>query len=269
MLVRHSPEGSVLEAIVSWWVGLLTIALIARLALISGGGGDWSSWETGRAVVSRLSTLLPFAVFAGGLAAGSPSAGWIRQVRTLLAVALPLIALSYAGRTFVAPELEYRASAARGDDLDVRFPFGAETPFALAEQRAFINADPPASFRLSVERPLEQPPNWLTYRIHFPIVFAVFGIVNALLGLVVGLLTSGLDPPVRRQARWALGLACAIAFFAPASLAGAWVRSSVTHSAMIGVWAPLAVPVLGIMIALAVQVTSERSFTERPDVFEP
>ena len=106
------------------------------------------------------------------------------------------------------------------------------------------------SFRIG--RPLTHPPNWLTYLLHSVVVITCFTILAALLGHRGGTLTTGLSPPNRRNARWALGLASSIAFFLAEAAGGDWVRANPSNSGVVGAWVPLVVPlaVLGLLEVL-------------------
>ena len=68
---------------------------------------------------------------------------------------------------------------------------------------AAVEADPPERYTFRIDRPLEQPPNWLTYLLHSVLAIAFYSVFAALLGHLSGKLTTGLSPPNRRNARWA------------------------------------------------------------------
>jgi len=110
------------------------------------------------------------------------------------------------------------------------------------------SADPPGKFSLHIDRPLEQPPNWLTYRIHSPVVIAGFALLAALMGRGLAGLTTGLSPPRRRIARLGLGLAAALAFFLAHAAGGQWVRADPTNPGVLGAWLPLLVPAAGLAV---------------------
>ena len=149
-----------------------------------------------------------------------------------------LRALTAVARPFV----EHAASAAAGSSNQVQRPFGPTTPSALWEQREYVLANPPGDYSLSIDRPLEQPLNWLALLILLPVVLSGYAMLNTVLGLAAGAVTSGLSPPARRNARWAIGLFGGIAFFVALAVADSAVQASTETSAFVGVL-PLLVPV--------------------------
>jgi hypothetical protein len=124
--------------------------------------------------------------------------------------------------------------------------------------RAQVEANPPSEFSYSVDRPFESSPGWLTYRIHSLAVFSLFAILAALLGRQAGFLTSGLSPPARRNARWAIGLFTAVAFFLAEAVGGEWVRLDPVHSGILGAWLPLALPLAELAILTRVAHQRQR-----------
>jgi len=167
----------------------------------------------------------------------------------VLGTALTLGVLAHVIGVFLVPVAEQRADAATGFDLEARYPLGANTPGALLARRAEILASPPSEYGFSVDDPMQRPPNWLLYLVHQPIAFGLFGLVNALLGLMAGWVTTGLSPPKRRNTRWALGLGSAVLFYLLSLTGARWVPASPDHSSFLGAWLPVSVPVLFLLLA--------------------
>ena len=137
--------------------------------------------------------------------------------------------------------------------MEALYPFGPPTPGGLLAHRSAIEADPPETYNFRVDSPLSRPPNWLTYLFHSVIALAFYSVFAVLLGHRSGKLTTGLSPPDRRNARWALGLVGAIAFFVAEAAGGEWVRADPSNSGVLGAWFPMVVPVveLGVLVVLA------------------
>jgi hypothetical protein len=111
-----------------------------------------------------------------------------------------------------------------------------------------VEAHPPDSFSFQVDRPLQRPPNWLTYLIHGPAAIAAFAVLSALIGWLTAGLTTGLSPPIRFSARWAIGLASALSFLLVEFAAGDWVRADPSHSGLLAAWGPLVLPLLILVV---------------------
>jgi hypothetical protein len=222
------------------WLASL-VALTVSYHLLTGlpDRSPWSFWNLVYPLAAWMGLLLPYASFAGGMAewASLPPRGVMLRGFLLAAVAYGLVA-------YASPTGEYRVRAAEDADLAAEFPFGPKTPGALKALRSTIEARSPEAFSFSIERPLERPPNWLTYLLHSVMAIAAFAVFGALLGQQSGALTSGLSPPARRNARWALGLLSAVAFFLAEAAGGEWVRADPSNSGLLGAWLPLAVPLL-------------------------
>jgi hypothetical protein len=202
-----------------------------------------SAWDALHHLATLSGFLLPFAAFVGGLAT-SPD----RSVRGLVARAAALGLLAYVLQAYVSPVAQYEAQLHRGADTAVRFPMGPEIPSALKAQRDWVENHPPDQFSHSTNAPLEAPPNWLTFLLHTPVAMAAFAIFAALLGWVSALLTSGLSPPARANARWALGVLSGVAFMVTQALAGDWVLGSPSASGVLAAWGPLLLPLLELLL---------------------
>lgn len=225
-----------------WTVGLVALAALYDLLVGRPVGGPGALW----AVLHRLSgwtgLALPFAAFAGGLASGRRSPPGPVALRALIVVAGSIVLT-----TAVRPLAEYEVSAALGLDVSARYPTGPRTPLGLVALKERVERDPPDQYRFWTDRPLEVPPNWLTYLVIAPLGMALFAILSALLGLLTGQLTAGLPPPRRAHARWAIGLIGGLAFLTLTVFASAWVRRDPSHSALLAASAPLLLPLLELL----------------------
>ena len=240
--------------VVRWWSGVVAIAALSLYLSDAGQETLWSPWGLVEAIGSHLWLVFPFVAFSGGLAVVGEARG--SATKAVIASTFVLAALAWVIGAYVVPVAELRADAAAGYDVEARYPFGANTPSGIFTRRADIVASPPTSFGFSVEAPLQQPPNWLLFLIHQPFAFAVFGLVNALLGLVSGWATSGLSPPKRRNARWGLGLGSALFFYLLSLGGAAWVQRSPDHSALVGAWLPVVYPLL--LLGISAWVARQR-----------
>ena len=226
-----------------WWGGLLALVLVFHLVSAPEPGILRSGWDGLHLLAGWAGLLLPFVAFAGGLA--TPAGG---SLRALVLRAAVLSLLAYALAAYVSPVAQYQAWVHRNADTSVRFPMGPETPSGLLAQRAWVASNPPGRYHFSTGSPLDAPPNWLAYLFFSPAALAVFAILSALLGWASALLTSGLSPPARANARWALGLASGIVFMVAQSMAGDWVRGSPSASAALAAWGPLLLPLLELLL---------------------
>lgn len=242
--------GDLVRVLAAWWIGLTAVAVTSAYLTSAGLQSYRTPWGLIDTVAGSLWLVFPFVAFVAGSAASRhPSRG--RAAAHASAVIVAGATVAYLCGALLAPAAEYRRLASVGIDVSVRFPFGPNTPEAFARRRAAIVRSPPERYTFSMDRPLELPPNWVSYQIHAPLAITVFALPNALLGLLIGWLTTGLSPPGRRQARWASGLLSAIAFLVAAQVGTQWVRAAPEHSAVTAAWAPLAVP-LSLCVALSV-----------------
>ncbi len=237
---------------VAIWLGVLVgLALSYRLVMGGLGGRAWSGWEIAYLLPGWVGLFLPFTAFAGGYAAHLAL-----RPRSLAGRALLLAVISYGLLAYGSPLADYRARASQGADLKAEFPLGPLTPSTLLKLRAIADADRRTSYNFRLGRPFERPPNWLTYLVHSLFAVALFAVLAALLGQRAGFLTSGLSPPARRNACWALGLATGIAFFIAVAAGLRWVRSDPSKPAILGAWLPLLLPAAE--LALLISVTRIR-----------
>jgi hypothetical protein len=230
------------------WLGLLVgLALSHLLLTATVGGRSWSGWEIAYLLPGWVGLFLPYAAFAGGSATHSAL-----HPQSLAGRALLLSVISYGLLAYGSPVADYRARTFRGADMVAELPLGPLTPSTLLRLRSIAEADSAASHSFRVGRPFERPPNWLTYLLHSRAAVALFAILAALLGQRTGFLTSGLSPPARRNACWALGLATGMAFFVAEAVGGDWVRANPSNSGVVGAWLPLLVPVVELAFLHAV-----------------
>jgi len=230
------------------WTGvLLVVPTSARLLGSSPNAGGSTLWEVLFLGSSWIGFFLPFAVFAGGSAVH-------RQLSKRRVMGFGLVAGTAAVILlgFLRPGMEYRMGAASGVDLEARYPAGPPTLLSLLELRDLAKTTQPESLSFSVQEPLSQPLNWITLSIHTPIVLGLFAIVAALLGFLTASATYALPPPVRVNARWAVGLLTGTLFFVSLELGSQWVRADPANSGVFGAWGPLIGPVLEAAILLLV-----------------
>lgn len=248
MRSRERFRGLGFTASVTIWVaGLLLLILIHQVASGLLEGGIWRPSEVICLVPGWIGLLLPFATFAGGLAGHAVLSGG-----SVLKRAAVIAVVSYLLLAYGSPVAIYRDHASRDVDLTTLYPFGPYTPGGFLALRAAIEADPPETYSFRINHPLTRPPNWLTHLLHSVVVIACFTILAALLGHRSGKVTTGLSPPNRRNARWALGLASSVAFFLAEAAGGGWVRADPSNSGAVGAWLPLVAPlaVLGLLEVL-------------------
>ncbi len=247
MGVKRSLAGKGFVRETAKWLAA-SVLLAAFFQLLTGGftsGSAEGPWRVLMMFAGDIGLLLPFTVFAGGVAAYRCAAGRGLPVR-----AVSVAVLTYLLAAYATPLLEYQANRAGGRAVAQLYPFGPLTPAAFLDLRSWVEANPPARYTWSTDEPLSIPPNWWTYLFHSPVVIASFAVFAALLGWISAALTSGLSPPARANARWAMGLASGLAFFLPMAAAGEWVRADPANSALLGAWGPLVVP-LGELFLLA------------------
>lgn len=234
-------------ATAAWWAGLVAAGLLYHLISGLQLGVSGGLWIIANRLAGLAGLLLPYVCFAGGVAAHRhlPS-------RSVATRAFLLSIVSYALLAYGLPVSDYRAKALAGADVATDYPTGPLTPAGLQELRSAVQADPPAAHSFAVGQPYQKPPNWLTYLIHSLAAISLFAILAAILGQQTGFLTSGLSPPARLNARWALGLLTAGAFFVAEAAGGEWVRLDPSNSGVLASWLPLVVPLLEYAILWAI-----------------
>lgn len=213
----------------------------------------------------QVAVLVPFVTFAAGAAVA-------RRVQGPKLV-LPLVATSiavYVMLAWVGPVLEYQRRAA-SDRVDVAaiHPFGPQTPPGILAQKAYVQANPPATYSLAVEEPLQRAPNFLDLVLISAFVLALHATLNGYLGAVLARILDLGDPVGRSKKLWAAGIGSAVLFFAMYQPIDSAVRASPAVSG----WFALAVPVgFGALIGAFRWVESmrrrETALREREAVLE-
>ena len=238
--MRNGPRFFLATGI--WAAALVVIAAAHQVATAAPGGG-WHVTNLGYQTLAWFGLVLTFAAFAGGLSISRVSSIWSAGK-----LAVPITVIAYVLLAYAAPIARYRVQSSRGVDVSTRDPFGPATPSALRALRDQVEADPPLEFNYRFDRPFELPPSWLTYLLHSVAAMSIFAILAAVMGHLAGCLTSGLSPPARRNARWAMGLLSAVAFFLAVMVGDDWVRSDPLHSGILGAWVPLLLPLAELAI---------------------
>ena len=205
------------------------------------GSVIWWVWS----VVDRISLVLPFALFASGVALLRVLRSSRRFARAVLFFGITLGTLSYVLAGWVEPTLQHRYLVGTGPANAVRTQFGPETPAGLLQHLRFIEENSPVEYSLDVDTADQRPPNVLRWVLHRPAALAVFGLVNVLLGVLAAILTANLRRPSRRSARVAIGVFGGILFFVCMGIASPiepFLRDGTLRSGVLSAWGPLALP---------------------------
>lgn len=226
-----------------WFLLLFGFLLVLQLAQWRGGMDSVHWWM--RFAVGRTGFILPFALFASGVALGRVRAHSGQVARTALVIALFFGSLSYVLTAWVEPELYHAYLTTRRPETAERTRFGPETPTGILRNLRFVEANPPEEYSTSVDAPHRQPPNVLRWALHGPAAWAVFGLINLLLGMLAARVTATLRRQSRRNARIAIGVLGGIAFFVCMGLASPippFLRDGTLRSGVLSAWIPLAFP---------------------------
>ena len=206
----------------------------------SGGLLSWLSF-----VLDDTAFVLPFLLFAGGVAVRD-TLGYSRQViRAIVLVGVVAGTMCYLLSAWAAPAVEHRALARLGSETETARQFGARTPVGVLRNLRFVEANPPDEYTLRVSSPDRFPPNVLLWQLHRSPAMAVFGFINVVLGVIAAQLTVDLKRGRRRNARLAIGLLGAIAFLALERFVEptqAFLESGALRSGIVAAWAPLSFP---------------------------
>ena len=204
-------------------------------------------------LASYTAFVLPFILFAAGLAVGRILGHSRRAVRVAAIAGISVSILSYGLESWVAPSIHDRILVALGPEIGDQRRFGVRTPIGILRNIEFVRANPPPRYSLRVNAPREHPPNVLLWHIHGPLAHTVFGVVNVLLGLLTSALTVDLSNRARRTVRLAIGvgggivlLACMVA----ASPVEPFLRDGTMQSGIASAWAPLLVPLIEGLVIL-------------------
>ena len=235
--------GAALRATAPWCLVAAGSLVLLQLTVWRDGTDSvlWWLWSA----VDRIALVLPFALFASGVALRRAVRNSARLLRTAVRVGIATSALSYVLAGWIEPAVHHRYLVSTGSETAARTQFGPQTPVGLLRNLRFIQEDPPGEYSLSVDTPGQHPPNVLRWRLHQPVAMGVFGLVNVLLGVLTAQLTADLRRRFRRNARVAIGVLGAIAFFASMGIASPiepFLRDGTLRPGVPSAWAPLALP---------------------------
>ena len=195
--------------------------------------------------------VLPFLLFAGGVALARALGFSKRVLRAAVVVGISVVAVSYLLGSWVAPVLDDRYLASLGPETEDMRRFGPQTPVGITRNIRFVEANPPEEYSLRASSPHTLPPNVLRWELHAPLALAVFGVLNVFIGALAAELTVDRTRGSRRNARMAIGILGGIAFFACHILAGPvepFLRDGTMRSGVTAAWLPLALPVVEILV---------------------
>ncbi len=189
--------------------------------------------------------VLPFLLFAAGVALARRVGYSRRLLRAGAMVGISVVAVSYVLGAWLAPELDDRYLSSLGAAAEDMRQFGPRTPVGILRNIHFVEASPPEEYSLRSSTPDRFPPNVLRWELHAPVAFAAFGLINLLIGVRSVELTAGLPRGHRRNARVAIGVLGGMAYFACHMLAGPvepFLRDGTMRSGLAAAWTPLALP---------------------------
>lgn len=235
--------GVALRGLAPWCLLLFGSLLVLQLAQWHERmeSGHWWMWFA----VGRIGLILPFALFASGVALGHVRTHSRHFARKALAIGIGFASLSYVLTAWVEPELHHAYLTTLEPTTAERTRFGPETPVGILRNLRFVEANPPEEYSTSVDAPHRQPPNVLRWALHGPVAWVVFGLNNLLLGMLAAQLTADLRRQSRRNARIAIGVLGGMAFFVCVGLASPiqpFLRDGTLRSGVLGAWIPLAFP---------------------------
>ena len=189
--------------------------------------------------------VLPFLLFAAGVALRRKLGYSRRVLRVGAAVGVLVVVVSYLLGSWLAPELDDRYLAGLGAEMEDTRRFGPQTPVGVARNLRFVEANPPAEYGLRASTPHLVPPNVLRWKLHWPVAMAVFGLLNVILGVLSAELTVVLARGRRRTARIMIGVLGGMAFYACFVMAGPvepFLRDGTMRSGVAAAWVPLLLP---------------------------
>lgn len=189
--------------------------------------------------------VLPFLLFAAGVALARRVGYSRRLLRAGAVVGISVAAASYGLGAWLAPELDDRYLATFGAETEDMRQFGPRTPVGILRNIRFVEASPPEEHGLRASAPHQFPPNVLRWELHVPVALAVFGLINVLIGVRSAELTADMSRGGRRNTRVAIGVLGGMAFFACHTLAGPaepFLRDGTMRSGVFAAWVPLVLP---------------------------
>ena len=233
---------AVVRAMLPWYL----LLVVGRLLLL------WPPFEEDASFVRWLwlfandtALVLPFLLFAAGVALARKLGYSRRLLRASAVVGISVVAASYGLGAWLAPELDDRYLTSLGADTQDMRQFAPRTPVEIVRNIRFVEAFPPEEYALRASTPDRFPPNVLRWELHVPVAFAAFGLINLLIGVRSAELTARLTRGGRRNARVAIGVLGGMAFFGCHILAGPaepFLRDGTMRSGVAAAWIPLALP---------------------------
>ncbi len=236
----------------SWfllWIGLRVFLVLAWPPQGRYPGASWWIWTT----TADLALMLPFLLFAGGVALASAVKNLRQAVRMTIPLALLFAGTSYCLSAWVSPISHHHHLANSPAAAAEPARFGPSTPDALLHILRDVEANPPDQYRLGVDALDRSPPNVLRWRLHVPLAQAAFSVLNVLLGVLAAQLTANLPLGARRNARLAIGIIGGLAYFlcmVAASPIPPFLRDGTLQSGALSAWAPLTLPLLELLALL-------------------
>ncbi len=154
--------------------------------------------------------------------------------------------MAYLSSAVFRPALAHRSLSQQIANVEEVQPFGAHTPAGLIRNLRFVEQNPSREFSLSTDQLRRRPPNVLLWELHSPIAMAVFGVINLFLGMLAAEATIGMRRPSQWNARLAIGVLGAIAFYSLMEMGSpiqSFLQGNPMKSGILAAWGPLALPV--------------------------
>lgn len=211
--------------------------------------GSLSRWFAG--VAGDVGLFLPFLLFSAGTALARVVGLSRRLVGIAVVFGIFSASLAYGCSAVLTPMLVHRSLAEQLPDIEEVQPFGPDTPTGLVRNLIFVEQNPPTEFSLGSDLRRHRPPEVLHWELNRPIALAVFGIINLFLGMLAAEATVGLNRPVQWNARLAIGVLGAIAFFVLQEMGSpiqSFLRGDPMGSGVLAAWGPLALPLAEVLV---------------------
>lgn len=229
---------------ISLWCLLLVGSLLLLQAVQWRDGADSVIWWLSSAL-DRIGVILPFVLFASGVALFRVCWDSSRALRNAAQFGIGLSVLCYLLAAWVEPTVQHRYLVSVESATAARTQFGPQNPVGLIRNLRHVEDNPPQTYGLSVDTPERHPPNVLRWLLHRPAALAVFGLLNVFLGVLAAQLTANLRRRARRNARVTIGVLGGVAFLACVSIASPiepFLRDGTLRPGVLSAWAPLALP---------------------------